>query len=244
MAYSGLRMKYLLMAGTAALAVAFSASAQVPPPPPEPPRTITVSGEAEAQVTPDRVLLSLSLVSRNKELAQAKQENDGMVKRLVAIAQEFKILKEKIATSGVYISPEYNYNNNKREFIGYTVNRSLRITIDDLAIHERLLAAIVDAGVDQVDGVEFALADKEAQAKSVRVRAVENARDRAESLAAAAGAKLGRVLSISTADTPPPIVPYPRMAMTAEKAASDSVAPSLPGMIALHESVTVSFGLE
>jgi len=224
----------------AALFAASPAFAQMP----TPPRMITVSGEASEQVAPDRAILTVSLVSKNRELNVAKRENDQMVEKIVAIAREFKIAKEKIATSNVYISPEYNYINNKQQFIGYMVNRTLRITMDDISIHERVLSAIVDAKIDQVNGVEFALADPEKLAKNVRVKAVENARVKAQALAEAAGAKLGQVLNISTVDSGV-MSPRPMMAMLKSTMATESsVAPSLPGMIDLRESVTVSFALE
>ncbi len=230
-----------LLAFIAAVFILFSANnstAQVPPLA----RMITVSGEASEDVAPDQAVLSLSLVSKDKELNTAKRNNDEMVEKLVAIAQNFKIPKEKIATSNLSVAPEYSYDNGKQRFVGYTVSRSLRMTIDHLPIHERVLSAVVDAKIDQVNGIEFTLADKESHAKNVRVRAVMNARERAQALAAAAGVKLGQVLNISTADMPPQPI-YGRM-MMAEAKGGDSVAPSLPGMITLRESVTVSFGLE
>lgn len=230
-------MKTLLL--FLSLCLAAPAFAQMPPPP----RMITVSGEASEDVAPDRAILSLSLITKNKDLTAAKRANDEMVERLVGITQNFKIAKEKVATSNVNISPEYSYENNKQNFIGYIVSRSLRITIDNLPIHERVLSAIVDAKIDQVNGIEFTLANQEAHAKAVRVKAVENARERAQALATAAGVKLGQVLNIATVTAPMPI-PYGRMAMASMEAKSDSVAPSLPGMTTLRELVTVSFALE
>lgn len=209
-----------------------------------PPRMITVSGEASEDVAPDRAILSLSLASRDTDLSKAKRDNDQMVEKLVTIARDFKIPKEKIATSGMHIAPEYDYDKGQRRFRGYMVSRSLQMTMDDLSIHERVLSAVVDAKIDQVNGVQFTLADQEAHAKTVRVKAVENARERASALAAAAGAKLGQVMMISTTGTAPMPMPYPRMEAMAMQADGGSVAPSLPGMITLSESVTVSFALE
>ena len=209
-------------------------------------RSITVSGESSEQFAPDQAILSVSLVHHDKELAVAKRQNDELTEKLVNIAREFKIPKEKIATSQLYISPEYEYNNKGRTFTGYAVNRSLRITIDNLDIQERLLSAIVDAKVDQVNGIEFRLADPEKYAAGLRTKAFENAKAKAASLAQAAGAKLGPAITINTSDVAMPI-PGPRPVMMMAKAADmaeSSVAPSLPGMVELRQSVTVTFGLE
>lgn len=239
-------MKKLLI--TLALALACPpAWAQMPPPPPMP-RTITVYGEASEQVPPDQAILSLTLQSKDKSLNVAKQRNDDMVKKLVALTNDFKIPKEKVATSGLYIAPEYRYDNESRgqEFIGYIVNRSIRITIDQLEIHERLLSSIIDAKIDQVNGMEFALAKPEDYAGKVRIRAYDDAKAKAEALSKAAGMKLGQPISISTTGSVP-VLPSPMPAgaearmMMADKA---SVAPSLPGLILVNQSVTVMFALE
>jgi uncharacterized protein len=229
------------------LLLPLAASAQMPPPPPAPPRMITVSGEASDRFSPDQAILSLSLVSRDPSLARAKEENDGQVKKLVGIAQELNIPKEKIATSSVSISPEYRYDNNRQQFVGYMVTRSFQVTITDLSIHERVLSAIVDAKIDQVNNVEFSLAEPETHAAKVRIKAYENARAKASALAAAAGVKLGQPINITAGGTPPPM-PVPMM-MSAKAFGGDalreqSVAPSLPGMITLSESLSVTFTLE
>ncbi len=240
-------MKRFLIPALAAFATVLvsNAFAQMPPPPPMV-RMISVTGEAHQDFSPDQAVMNLSLVSRNANLAEAKQHNDALAKKLMAITTEFNIPAEKVATSGLYISPEYNYDNSKQRLIGYIVNRSLRITMDKMDIHERLLSKIVDAGVDQVSGVEFRLADPEAAAQKIRAKAFENAKARAQTLATAAGVTLGKPISISTSGAAPIMPPMPMMAraMDAAGAESSSVAPSLPGMISIQENVSVVFSLE
>ncbi len=239
-------MKNLLgfFALVAFLMGANTAFAQVPPPMP---RTITVTGEASEKVAPDQAALSLSLTSKDPSLARAKEMNDALVKRLVAITQDFKIAAEKVATSGVNISPEYSYDSpeNRQILRGYVVSRTLQITIADLTLYEKILSAAVDAKIDQVNGIEFSLAEPETVASRVRVKAYENAKAKATALTAAAGAKLGQPLTIVTSGATPPPMPMPMMAAAKfADAAMESSAPTLPGMITVQESLTVTFGLE
>lgn len=242
MTHSVLRMKAIFIMALA-LTLATPAFAQMPPPMP---RMVSVSGEADEKFQPDQAILSGALISRDRDLNTAKADNDKMVERIVALIRDFKIPKEKVSASNVYISPEYSYENNKQNFRGYVVNRQLTIIVDNIGIHERVLSALIDAKVDQVNGVQFGLSDYEAKAKAVRVKAVKNAREKAESLAQAAGAKIGRVMSISTGGSshPMPPVAYARAAMMDAVSEKASVAPSLPGEIAISESVNVSFELE
>jgi len=213
------------------------------------PRTITVSGEAREEVAPDQAILTVSLVSRDKDLKTAKQHNDAMADHLVMIAKQYNIPKEKIAISSVNISPEYVYDNNqgvnRQVFSDYMVSRTLRVTIDDLNKEEPVLSAIVDAKIDQINDMEFQLSDKEKYASDLRVKAFANAKVKAEALAQAAGGKLGQAITISTGNVMavgPRPMPMAKGVMAAS--AIESVAPSLPGLLSLQENVQVTFGLE
>jgi uncharacterized protein YggE len=206
---------------------------------------ISVSGEGSGDFAPDQAILSLSVVSKDTDLAKAKRENDALTEKLVAVTRDYKIPKEKIATSAVNINPEYSYTNGQQKFIDYAVNRSLRITVDDLSITEKLLSAVVDAQVNQINGVEYTLADPESHAMPLRTKAFNNAKAKAVALAEAAGVKLGAPVSISTQGAAPPVMPvFARAMALGGGEAAPSVAPTLPGMITLHETVNVVFALE
>jgi len=210
-------------------------------------RMISVSGEAREEVGPDQAILSGQLVSKAKELATAKKDNDKLAERVLAVAKQFEIPKEKVSASNVHISPEYRYNKETRQqdTIGYIVSRNLTITMDKLSIHERVLSALVENGITQVNSVSFTIAKPEERADALRVKAVQNAKVRAEAMAGAAGAKLGKVISITMNGSIQPPMPMMARAGMAKMAMDESsVAPSLPGMNTLQESVSVSFELE
>ncbi len=239
-------MKKILALATLITLVSAASHAQMPPQP-HPLRMISVTGEAHEDIVPDQAVLNISLVSRNISLQEAKQANDKLTEKLVAITKEFEISKNDVATSNLYVSPEYNYDNGKQRLTGYVVNRSLRITMKKLDIHERLLSKVVEAGVDQVGGVEFGLADPESHMLKVRAKAFENAKAKAELLAKTAGMALGsKPVSISLGGAQPPVMPMPMMAKMADAAmeSGGSVAPSLPGMSTIRETVSVTFEME
>ncbi len=247
-------MKKLLTGFLSLLVLSGSAMAQMAPPPPPgappgpppaPPRTIAVSGDAHEEVTPDQAILSVGLTSRDKNLHLAKQHNDAMVEKLVDTIQHFDIPKEKIATSNVTIAPQYNYDNKDgtQHFSDYMVSRSLRITLDNIDISEKVLSAVVDAKVDQVNGLEYRLSKPETHEDALRVKAFADAKAKAEALAQAAGAKLGPAIMISTEGAnvmPRPPHPMPMMAAAMRSAEP----PSLPSMVELNETVMVTFALE
>ncbi len=239
-------MKHHLIIAALLSFTAQSAFAQMPPSHPMMERVISVSGEAEEDIEPDQAILNVSLVSRNPSLETAKEANDALSKRVVAALRDFKIPENKIANSHFYINPEYRYENKKRTLTGYVVNRSLRITMDDISIHERVISKLVELKVEQIGGVQFTLKDREKHADAVRVKAFKNAKSRAMSIANAAGVKLGKPVNISVSGgyTPQPM-PMMRGGMEMMAAKTDTAGgPSLPGLISLHERLNVVFEME
>lgn len=223
--------------------------ADVPPPPPLPPRMIAVVGMAKGEYEPDQAVISFSVTSRGKVLADTKKANDALLQQLKKVTEQYAVPKEKVVTSGVYISPEYNYGkqgNQPPQVVGYTVTRNMRITTKDLEKEEALLAALTDIKIDQVNNVEFQLSEPDKATTEVRIKAFNNAKAQAEALATAAGAKLGPAMSISTsgAEVPRPVMPMMMAKAMAADAAAPSVAPSMPGAITLTETVEVSFALQ
>lgn len=251
-----------LVAGAVALVVSggFAApvQAQIPPPikaeqgqggerrPPMMPRSITVSGEAHGDFAPDRAIVNVTLMRRDKDLANAKKATDELVKKLLEVAEAHRVPREKVVTSNVYVNPEYSYETNKQpQLKGYVVNRTIRVTLNDLSVQEQMLAGFVKAGIDQVNGVEFDIENPEKYAAGLRVKAFENARAKAQALAEVSGSRLGPVLQMTVGDASPHM-PQPvfAKAMRMEMAAAaDSVAPSVPGNVTLQESVNVTFVL-
>ena len=91
------------------------------------------------------------------------------------------------------MQPEYRWNekDRKRVLLGYAVTRQVDIELRDLDKLGTLLEKAVDAGVNQVgDPVLDSTRRKELERQAM-TKAVEDARLNAETLATAAGVKLG-----------------------------------------------------
>lgn len=206
-------------------------------------RTLTVSASGQVEATPDRVILPVQVESRDRSLAVAKQHNDRMTDRVLKIAAEYKISKEKVKTSGMYINPQYRWENNKQIMEGYVVSRSMQITLDVIDQVERLIAALTEAGIDQIHGMQFTLSDPDALESDARKLAVRKASAKAAELAAAAGVKLGKVLSIQQGGengVPPPVI---MAARAMEMQASAPPAPT-PGSVTIDQQVSIVYELE
>ena len=79
----------------------------------------------------------------------------------------------------------------------------LQLTVRDTDMLGDLLDEAVNAGANSINGVTFYVDDQTAAASEARKLAVEDARTKAEELAAAAGLTLGPVVSIAEGTVSP-----------------------------------------
>jgi hypothetical protein len=145
-------------------------------------------------------------------------------------------------TSGFNVYPQMDYEKDRAGVVvGYWASNMLSVRIRDLAKVGGILQAGIDAGANNVSGLYFALEDPDSLLQEARVQAVADARKRAESLVAAAGAKLGKVLSIR--ETSPWYGPVMARADFDKAAGAESV-PVQPGELEVTGQVEVVFEIE
>src|SRR3546814_5453659 len=85
---------------------------------------------------------------------------------LIAAAKAQGSKAENIQTSGINLSPQYDYSNRSDgqppRFLGYQVTNSVRATTNDITGIGPLLDALVAAGGTNIDGPWFAMKDPDA----------------------------------------------------------------------------------
>lgn len=160
-------------------------------------RLITVSGEAEICVAPDEVALTLGMESDDKELIAAKSKNDKVIEAVIKLATETGVPAKSIQTDYINIEPRWNWVDEKREFTGYFVRKSVTITLRDLSKFEALLSGVLSAGVTHVHGIEFRTTELRKHRDAARLLAIKAAKEKADALAGALDQKVGKPQSIS-----------------------------------------------
>jgi uncharacterized protein YggE len=158
--------------------------------------TITVSGEAEVRIMPDEVILHLGIETSDKVLSTAKNQNDQIVTKVLALAEQYDIPPEHVQTDYLHIEPRYNDGYTQREFVGYFVHKTVAITLRDLTKFEDLLSDLLESGVNYVQSIEFRTTDLRTYRDEARELALQAARQKAAAMAATLDQKLGAPRSI------------------------------------------------
>jgi len=193
-----------LCAGTAAAADA-------------PQRLVSVSGTGEVKAQPDMAYVTIGVEARRPALNDARTEVNAAVERLLALTRELKIDPKHVDSTRLQVQPDYRWDEKTQKQVlqGYLVNRQLDVELHDLDRLGSLLEKAVSAGANQVGGARLDSSRREELEREALTKAVQDARLNADTLARAAGVKLGPVQSLSASNGSPPRPMYAERAMVA-----------------------------
>jgi uncharacterized protein YggE len=164
--------------------------------PGRPERTVSVTGTADIQVPPDRAEVALGVETKDPVLAAATRENDERVRRVLAFLRQSGIPEDRIQTDYISILPVYNERDSKRlEY--YQVRKAITASVSDLPGFDALLSGAVERGITHVLDVTFRTTELRRHRDEARERATRAAREKAQGMAAALGARLGPVTHLS-----------------------------------------------
>jgi uncharacterized protein YggE len=163
------------------------------------PRTIVVVGEGSVKLEPDIARTTIGVDVMKESVREAGAKNRAVVEAVMEALQAQGIAPEDMQTSGFSVfaeryGPEGPLPENETR---YRVTNSITVTIRELDKVGTILDAAVEAGANNIYGVEFSLESTDEAKAEARRLAVEDAGDKAAQLAEYAQVPLGEILSIS-----------------------------------------------
>ncbi|MBW0106161.1 SIMPL domain-containing protein [Pseudonocardia sp. KRD291] len=152
---------------------------------PDEPEIVT-EGEGHHEQLADRAELTLSYEAVGPDRSTAVAE---LGTRVAAAADVLAGPGVAVRSRRLWVRTEWR---GKRER-GCRAGERIALTITDLTVLEKVLAALLHSEPTQVDGPHWTLADPSPAARSARGHAVADARERAEGYADALGMRLGEL---------------------------------------------------
>lgn len=201
-------------------------------------RYVSVSATGSIAADPDMASISAGVVVEADTARDALARNSTMMAKLVDGLKALGIAPQDIQTASVNVEPRYTQAKDGRpaSINGYRVVNQVRLTVRDVKRLGEILDGAIGLGANQVHGIAFDVSNAETLKDEARKLAMANARRRAELYAAAAGAQLGSVLTISEEGSATPrSTPMVRFGAAA--------APIEPGTRTLTVDVNVSYAL-
>ena len=206
-----------------------------------PQRTIIVTGEGEVLGKPDQARITAAVVNQAATAEAAAQANASAMNRVLSAVAMAGIPPNKIQTSDYSVQPQYSTVgvSTNRNITGYQVTNELTITVDDLSKLGTISDTLGHNGANQLGGVAFTIADPKPLTDRARTAAVNDAKAKAQTLANAAGVRLGPLLTIQ--EGPGVFRPTPFAAPRALEAAATPIAVGEQPIIV---AVTMTFAIQ
>lgn len=162
-------------------------------------RTVTVVGEGEVSLTPDVAETNIGVEVMRESVQEATSAAEELMESILSALEEQGIVEADVQTSGYSVyaeryGPEGPLADDQTN---YRVSNNVQVTIRDIDSVGEVLDAAVEAGANNIYGVNFRVEDPSNVESDAREAAFASAREKATELATLSDAELGQVLSIS-----------------------------------------------
>jgi uncharacterized protein YggE len=237
------RARFALVVGAAiaALCLAGCTTTVVSAPANSSLNTVTAPGTGQVSAVPDQAVMSFGVSAHAKDAKTALDKVSAKADKVGSAIKGAGVADKDIQTNNVSIDPQYaNTSGPNPPIVGYQSSISVNAKVRDLGSLSKVIGVATSAGVDNVGGPTFSIADDSPDRAQAIQKAVDDARRSAAAMAKAAGKSVGAVVSITSiaANTP---TPYP---MVYGRVAASASVPIQPGQLTVTSNVTVVFELK
>ena len=210
-----------------------------------PAQTVTVVGQGSVKIKPDIAQISIGVETSAETVSDAVKQNETQMQAILAALKAVGIPEKDIQTTNysVYFdrnpqplpSTEGATTESKPQ---YRVSNMVNVTVRNLDTVGDVLDAVIEAGANNIWGVNFSLEDPKVAQGDARTKAIADAQARAEALAELTGVKLGPVMSVSEVIGNST---YPMPAMAVSERAAGGVESISPGELEVTYQVQVAY---
>lgn len=210
--------------------------------------TVSVSGTGIVYLKADIVTFSINVNESAETTAEAQQETNEKMTKILEILRAFGIKDDDISTTALNFSSEYYWDNGRQIKTGEAVSQTVYVTMKELDQFPKLADELGSklTGISFYN-VNFDSSQKEAAYSKARELAYQKALEKAELYAKSAGLQISRPVSINEGYMSYGSANYKRNDMVfMEEAAStaasyDTQAPT--GLLSASIDVSVVFEL-
>ncbi len=206
--------------------------------------TVTVTGEGKLSLAPDMATLNVGVECTKPTVAEATAENAKVMEQVKNALIALGIDEKDIQTSSFNIYEQFDYTDNGRKHIGFTVSNMLNVKVRDIGLAGQAVDTAVSAGATSMNGISLGFQDPNANQAELAQLATADADAQAAAYAAACGMKVGKPITITTGSASSAVV-YDNAVR--EMAAADSKTSGTgisTGTLEVSAKVTICYRLE
>ena len=158
---------------------------------------LSVSGNGTVLVESDLAIVTVGVREASADVLVAQATVNEKIAAIKQALLDAGVQETEINTDSINIYANYDYSDNTEVIVGYTANNSLSVRTTDMDNVGSLIDAAFAAGANTLDNVQFTVQDDSEAREQALTKAVEDARRKADVLAAAAGMQVTAIESIA-----------------------------------------------
>lgn len=158
---------------------------------------LTVSGSGTVLVESDLAVVTVGVREASTDVLVAQSTVNEKIAAIKQSLLDAGAKESEINTDSINIYANYDYSDNTEVIVGYTANNTLSVRTTDIDNVGALIDAAFAAGANTLDNVQFTVQDDSEAREQALTKAVEDARRKADVLAAAAGLQIASIESIA-----------------------------------------------
>jgi len=241
-----MKTKTILISAVLLFAVLLSACGPttIAPAAQAPVRSMNVSGTGEVTLKPDIAYINIGVHTEKATASEATAQNNTDAQAVIDALTAAGVAADDIQTTNfsIYQKDITDPTTGAKLSTVYAVDNTVYVTVRDLTKLGAVLDATVKAGANNVNNIQFDLADKTKALSDARTAAVKDAKTEADQLAAAAGVTLGNIQTINyNENTPPSPVFYGK---SVNMAVADAAVPISSGTLQISVNVTITYEIK
>lgn len=170
-------------------------------------RSMSVSGSGKVTLVPDIAMINIGVRTEAEVVTEALAGNTAQANAIADVLKGMGVAEEDIQTSNFNVYPAERYDPMTGQVEGryFVVENNVSVTVRELSQLGEVLSAVVEAGANNIYGINFSVDDREAAVAEARKLAIEDAQAKAQAIADEAGVELGDLINISVSSSDAPI---------------------------------------
>lgn len=209
---------------------------------------LSVNGNGEVAVEPDEATVRLGITRQSPSAREAQEQANEVAQEIFNAITALGVAKDQIQTSTLTLYPVYAPHRPERaeepRIVAYRASNVISVRLEKLTLVGPVIDAGLQAGANQLEGVQFGLKNDLEARKQALTSAVAEARQKAETMAGALNLRLVQVMEVTEGGVSivRPMFAQREVAMAA--VARDVATPVSPGQVRIHANVTIRYRID
>ena len=220
----------------------------------QPAYTISVSGTGEVTAVSDIATIYINLTKDGATSKEAQNLLNDSITKTLAYLKKQNIDDKDIKSEYGGLNPKYSYDQivcvrypcpqSEPKIIGYTATQSITVKIRAVDNANEVKTGLAEIGVTNISGPTFSIDNEDALKDQARSKAIDDAKEKAQTLARELGVRLGKVTNFS--ENSGGYYPmYSAKDMMSSSVSSSAPAPELPkGENKITSNVSVTYEIK